>query len=1682
MDQIDLNTQGMVLPTDTINLAGPPVDPVPEAGVAQTRATKASVGLQNVTGKTKDDWLHGLLQGQETDLRNEASTEANYQRIQDKQKFIQNVSQMYPDAASLANDQYTMSKITGVPPTTDPKSVIEEYFAGKYLQPMWDLSDQFNQGGFLPVAMQTAPREVESEVDAHTNILARQQYFQTALEKAQQEHDSQGAGATALEMGREYFPLFPYQLYQEAKLRGWSGNKYIDKPLGDALKATAEDLYRLPWAEAQQRFDAAMKSLPAEMKVKFASYMVGQPGDAVEQENAAEVLNLAGDITMVGGVMRTALKAPLKSVMNVNKPKVSPGDVEAASAAGQGNMKAAAEAKVAQSTMDKMTGATDPVKEAIDPLPTALRGDIDYYRNVPGRSGQEIANRVSEDTANSLTKLEDATTSAMKINQVSALEANKTVAKLAVNELAGKYGGINSTVLDLGDPRVTFYKNTNRYTVDIPLGDHDAEMFKNMKQARSFARAYNLPDSAYTIVKHDVEGVEKTPLFGGIRTTGNAYYLSVPVNLDVRSNLMWDSVHDIPGNFSGSASLAPRKGSQIPYLNDPVTGQLSDRTWNVVQAYWNSMNGKAEWRSPEETLSPDENKARGIATFGPGRLMKMFQDNNKLVMDGNTKDLKRVLVNNQSMPDPNDPTIRGMYFKGIGELENHFQQFIGRDPNEKEIRAYFAVKNNYEMERGLMSLMEIRNKANNGVMSWRISKLGEGTGKSNPIINSDRFDARPINHFPQDGENLFVNVNGKQYVVRNDRMNAKTMEVAKDKMRTGEWRMLELWNQDTKPLHNFSDKIDPKTQPNYVLTETARSDFQALNSDSQVVRRGGGHLIPQYGHYIKQADVYLDPSKERYVYRGDITATAVRNEAEGREAAMHLNKIREHLAAGDEAGARKYVQDTGVLGMDFDKDILKRYRSDFKPFNTTEPFQVVPVNKTIPDIDDSLAKRFTMEDGTSALQDGTRRGNLSKTSTVAFNEQRDMHELHTLENYGTAGNPIWQYRPAKLLDPMDALNRSMARLANSYYMDDYRTSVAQRWLQTFTPWLDMSQQDIRRAPLYAFFNAEWKRAAPEQVKLLGESNRKKSIDFLGTPNAFQAMVNTMGNAMYNDVYKRRGGEALPAYTELARSRDPLQVLRGLTFDMKLGLGAIPTFWTQFTAMSNVHAINPRQAASSTMAMLYHNWARVNPTIIDELDKRASSGQHLRDLTGQSTWKPGQFKEAWDLMHTTSFAEVGNEHAAIDGMLADRGIQTMTDGVRYWGRTMFREGAQAVRTAAWYSAYLEAREEKPVGALTREDESSILARARMLDHDMSRASNSTINSGLMSVPAQFYTYARNLSEMFYGKRLTWQEKARLFGVNATLWGLPAGGIGLLGLPVGDWFRKGAEAGKYNIPFTQTGVNNPGGAYTPGEAPVSTAIFDGVLTVLGAYITGKGDFQAGTTYDFSKFGVKGWDPINNFLDTDKTVWDFLSGASGQTLHNTIYRSHNFLADVGDLLTGGDKFKFTGQDVADIFKESSSFSNVWKTYMMLAHRTAFSNNNTPLENNISPVDALWRFASGTESTDISDIGTRRQIISDRENYMKYVTAQASRNFNLGLLAKRDNDDDGYIQYFKKGNGWLASADFAPDKRTDELHSIFSRRSSLIDSINWQLTQQNVPEDKEAIERQRATTIQTLKDKRGK
>jgi hypothetical protein len=141
--------------------------------------------------------------------------------------------------------------------------------------------------------------------------------------------------------------------------------------------------------------------------------------------------------------------------------------------------------------------------------------------------------------------------------------------------------------------------------------------------------------------------------------------------------------------------------------------------------------------------------------------------------------------------------------------------------------------------------------------------------------------------------------------------------------------------------------------------------------------------------------------------------------------------------------------------MEFDE-----FHAQFKPgrneageitspqYDINEPFRVVPRGKSILDIDSDLQLRYG-----KAFKNGLTSGSLNRHFSVAFNTEREADGLRTLADVGTKGNPSYKFTPAELVDPVTTLNRSLNRIVNSAFMDDYKIYAVEHWLREAEPHL-----------------------------------------------------------------------------------------------------------------------------------------------------------------------------------------------------------------------------------------------------------------------------------------------------------------------------------------------------------------------------------------------------------------------------------------------------------------------------------------------------------------------------------------------------------------------------------------------------------------------------------------------------
>ena len=1648
---------------NTVSLdTGVPMNILPQQ-VAARRSAKAEMGLAGITGHDYTDAYSAISTGNEDQFRKDAAGAVQqHNSVQRQQQIVKAVN-------DGATGQDVLARITGIPNKVNPDSVIEEYMAGQWLHPMADMGNSHTKNSFMPEALATMPDQTKRTLDLGSDWLRRREVAQTWLENANSAVHQQGWTGYLVDQAKMALPVVG-EGYLEAKIRGKAEpGSYGSGLIGSELEKQRQDYANMPFDEFMSKFPQHMQELIRDnptVAQMYAQGVVGQSDDEVRANNyfsvigGTELAGLAGSALRYAQLFnktRTAVKTAVQASANVNvEPKMPmatgqgtfgtntynsffpPEEPKVVAAAGRGDATEAAVQKSKYQIYNKLQGTVNPEVEVKQSFSTYLKFFADKIAADPTNGGQEIANRISARLNSLDVNLNNMLNRLMRVNRTPALQAVEDAARAVKDAIKGRYSGSNSTVLDVGDPVWRHATNTNH--VPVAMGTHDGNLFASEEVATNFARDIldsPVQEGGYQVKQH-----------------GLGFYLErwIPVadtENALRDNLLY--------GYAGKAAKGKRLGTFTPYIptkSDDPSFLANLNNFKIGPAYHHDL---AYLRTPKETLSPEENAQREIVTHGASAIADFVKDNDSHILAlgrSEKKAIHRVLKTNQNMTNPHTGEQGGYFFKSPGELDTHYQQQIGRHASAKEQSAYFAYVANVETDRALRTINMLTKKFRRGVESHTIARTDENGVR----FKSDKFDGVVQDRLPHTNDTVLLNRGyNKRDVYAADALNDKLRKEIDDKVKRGVWKVIEVHDPDARPLHSFNDQLTPGHRVRYVVTNNLST--KELEFADQLPRREGGHWDFDYQHYMRQAKMAFDPMIKKHVYLGDTTVMPFNNRALGNTIAKHMNEVRLKLKAGDEAGARAYHN--ANLPMDFDTETKEHFQPRKGPkgeelpprFNLDEPFMMTPKDRTIFDIDNQLEARYRRPDGTSMFKDGTKQGSMAKADQVEYTGERDAYNLHTIEDEGI-WNPVLKYKPADFVDPYDSLQRAMTRIVNSTFMDDYKYMAVEHWIQTALPWLKYDNiGDVKHTPFYYFTKGELKEGAPSVLL----SNRKKIQDFIGMPSKMTAELDKFQQDLADNIYKGLGPKVVPLSKVVFVP--PLQAIRSLTVHAKLGLGAVQAMFTQASALTNGLFISPQHAVGAVAATFIHEWSRfASPETMKVVDKMIES----LAIPGTTQWKPGWLKEARDILkNETNFARVGGEHALVDSPLNAKPITSWGKSIGYWGMAPFREGAQSIRMTGWYLSYLEHRTAKPIGALSRADKSSIIARAADFDHNMSRAANSALNSGTMSIPAMFYTYALRMSELFWGKRLTKMEKARLFAGNSLMWGVPAGGIGLMGLPLGDWVRKQLIQGYVTNPVTGTNEDIPGlgGGYVNGDSKFWDFFAEGLPNMVGRLISGGGDYEKGTSYDFSKFGVKGWDPIQEFLDMDKPLWETIMGAPGSTVGNTWQRSSGFRNAMMQL--GSGQYPMTGSDIADLFKEVSSFSATDKAIIAIQTGRWLSNNSSILEDNVSWKDAIFRAITGLTNVDISDLSTYRAIQSDRKEFVNHMTSRYGRDFHRAILAiSQEVPDTGqYDTFMKRAQFWLRQ--IPQDQVTRVMHEIAVQNQTLIQAARWDLLHKNVPPD---------------------
>ena len=1108
---------------------------------------------------------------------------------------------------------------------------------------------------------------------------------------------------------------------------------------------------------------------------------------------------------------------------------------------------------------------------------------------------------------------------------------------------------------------------------------------------------------------------------------------------------------------------------------------------------WSSWkNSWLGWvRGADDTLSFNESVQRKVAVYTQTLLRQWAKDDAKYLeeVSNQFKWMRpqtwfRAIGNNQMFEEFNSTlrfakTMRddkgqvGAFFKTPGDLEAHYMEHFNRLPTFPEQQGYFAHVRLVEGNRVLSEIAEFRNRARLGASQHSLAVLAKDGTK----LESDYFDGVQHQQFP--GGNGQILVAGahqgeeKVYFLGANDIPSKDLERYRNEVKTGQAKIIEVYDPDSHPLSAFFPNAGDK-RIRYVLTHDSQSKGLDLN---HVNRRGGGHFDVDADYYIKQANISDELSRGRVykkTYTGDNTLMPINNGVMGREIAGNMTKINGFMADGSEAAIEQAKALARKSGIEWEQ-IERWYKPDEKTgksfINHQEPFYLVPRNKTIFDLDKTMEERI----GKEYFQDGTKSGSLAQQFQVAYNRARDSEDLFTVKDFGTQGNPLYKSVPAEYVDPIPTMSRALTRAINSTFMDDYKIYAVEHWLTEAIPHLKASESEVRSAPFWHFNNASekgaFKSGTSDEIKSNLMSNRFKINQFVGIPNKIESSIHSLTQILVDNFYNKYGPEeergilaksftVIPLWA-LSKASDPVASIRSFAFNAKLGVFSPAQFLVQAQTFTSIIGISPRAGMAGTYATMLHQWSRINsnPEILKAFDNYASK----LNMFG-SKWKTGEWLEARQELSRTGFEHVGGEYQLADDQMTHKFIKNSFGNFLDAGQVFFKEGERASRLGAYYTAFREFRDVNPTKILTEADRASILNRADLLTTNMSRASASTLHSGVLSLTTQFLSYQLRMAELFLGKRLgeTVGERslarARILGMYTAMYGAPSA-LGVSGYPFGDSIREYA-------------INN---GYVVGDSYMDS-LMNGIPAWTMAQVTGK-YYNVGDRY-----GTQGFTQIREAMRSDNSMWKIFGGAGVSTMANTIASLDPFWQAAKSLVSDdeeGNQYKLTASHFNGLFSEFASMDAATRAIYALHTGRWISKNEGIMETDISSADTLFRTITGLKTQQQDDVFSIKNIKDSEEKVQKAATKEIIKEYHRGIDAMNDNNPDLANTYFTNARARMISSGMPLDMRTKVLSNATRGFETQIETSlrNW--STKNVPAGQEALRLDAAQRHQQLQGK---
>ncbi len=1589
---------------DLVDLNAPGQAQIPSEDVATRRAIKAHVAFGEKS-PGPEQLRTEILSGNEEGLRERMSVAKDLALRQIKLDTIQNVAAERAKAGKpmTEEDAKFIAGLSQEQLRQDPKIILETEYAREYFNKLSNIRDGKNP---VTEGLRKDPAATADEIDVASGIKSRMEIAKTTMEHLEREYQDSSWGSAIANQVSRFIPLL-----ENIRLHDSKGDSILP---GANLQDRVRQYWMLPPQQFQEQLQQDVKELKEKnplTAMKLVSAVLSYSASDEFLDNAFGVidaatlpgLGTAGKLLAKGvkGASKLSVRAAENIVDSANsttavkqmmkdgiKADATPGFKPMENILEQsGDVKTASEITAYKDAVSKFAGQ-DPLNQRsrlVKAIPSLF--NINEVMEGTKNLGREAADRLNNALLGNASKLLETVTGTGRVITAEG-DALQTAIKETSQKLREAYPHLNDAVLDVSHiPAEKTAPNVNEVSmnlgrkqsiltgdrVETALGNTEATLFENGREADFWAREV-----------YKLDGYK-------VKQQGSGYYIAVHAPVDLTS----PGVRDV--------LISTRHETPVSWANT-FLGVL---------------------RTPEDTLSVANRENRHIATHGSQEMHRLVKGVAENIGQLGNKELRRLERFIQERRDfqyfENGVPRRGVFEMNPGEFDTAWANSYKRPPSEKERIAYYTYVQLNDWDWMYRNLGIYRDKARQGiehhVFTHRI--VDEASGEA-AMVQSPKIEGRVVKEIPwQDTEDAGIWVydstsHSKTYLRKNAALGEQRTDIQK-KLSEG-YKVVQVANPLDHPLQKISGVNE---SVNFIVVkDTQRSPLDW----KQIDYRPGGHVEYKFNNWVKQPKIGRTDDG-RHLYEGDTAIFNFATEAEARIYAQRMDHARQLLKGGKLNELESFLSSNLPYNLQkfeglFKEVTLKDGTKVEAKLHLDDPIRHTTSGRNLLDAHKDIEAGYTNFEN-QIRSSYNLWGQIDKKYASTRNET-----LMTVRERAGKDEPLFRLEPSQLVDPMTTMNRAMGNVMRSRFLNDYKISSVESFIQEFGDLLNVQGglNEIRKNPVYYLHNAVWDTQTPDKGRLAAAKNAQRAIlSLIGTDSEVSQNLRWVQEGLMSSIYGKAGQKTSDYVAEhlLPITEDPSRYVRAVAFHSKLGLFNPVQLFLQAQTLTHVMAVAGPDAGLRGLSAASLMW-RLEPT------KSAKVVERFADMATKLGWKKEDFLESYAAMKKSGIFNVEGEVAIRDDIFEPKMFQGVFGKIADKGTFFFKEGERLVRLAAWNAAYREWKVANPSAVLDNAAMASILTRQNTFSVNMTRASSAAWQQGLMSVPTQFFSYQARLMEQFLGKRLTKEEKLRAFSVYAGVYGVPtAVGATTFAWPWYEDVRQAALERGYDV-----------------NAPGMRMLMEGIPSTVIQMATGNEQNYA------QRLGPGGIQFFKEVFQKGNSAQLF--GASPKIIGGMFQAVAPALKAVASpFVPGMGDWKFTTADTITALEEISTINNIGKMIYALNTHKAISKNEINL-GEVSNADAVMMGMLGTQPLKIADAFIMAEMAGEQKKMQDAVKKEVIKNYRRALREFDQGNDQAAERLMNNVNLQIKGGGF----RIDELPAIISEAlsgyESLVDKMN--------------------------------